>query len=174
MDSKQVKKRAAQSSRKARKTAARLAAVQAVYQFLSRRTPMEKIIEEYIAHRLGEPVDDAEMILPDWALFKDIVAGVETRLYDLESCLAQNLKKRPVSDACDTVQSAAEMPEPLLEAIMLCGAYELMAHAQIDSGIIINDYLEATHAFYGQGEAKLVNGVLDALGRSFRDGGTGA
>jgi N utilization substance protein B len=58
--------------------------------------------------------------------------------------------------------------EPLLQYILLSASYELMAHSDIDSPIIIADYLDVTHAFFDGGEAKLVNGILDRVKSAFR------
>ena len=58
--------------------------------------------------------------------------------------------------------------EPLLQSIFLCGAFEAMAHQAIDFPIIINDYLDITHAFYEGHEAKLTNALLASIGQTVR------
>jgi N utilization substance protein B len=59
-------------------------------------------------------------------------------------------------------------PEPLLQAILFCGIYELMAHHDIDAPIIINDYVNVAHGFYEQSEADLINAVLDKQSKNLR------
>ena len=59
--------------------------------------------------------------------------------------------------------------EPLLNAVFLCGAFELMVLQAIDFPVIISDYLHVTHAFFDKGEAKLVNALLDSIRQTVRD-----
>lgn len=91
------------------------------------------------------------MVAPDGALLKKILSGVDERKVELEQLVSANLQGKNADI------------EPLLKAIFFCGCYELLAHQDIDSPIIINDYLNVTHGFYDQGEVSLVNGVLDAV-----------
>lgn len=160
MSSVSVKSTAKKSSKKARATAARLAAVQAIYQQIENDQSAASVVGEYMDHRFGRPVDGEEMIVPDGALFRMIVKGVEERRDDLSHVIATNMK-RP--------EAHMKGVDPLLQAIFLCGGYELLAHHEIDGPIIISDYLHVTHAFYDQGESKLVNAILDRLQKAFRD-----
>jgi N utilization substance protein B len=144
-------------SKKARASAARLAAVQALYQMEGNGQGASSVIKEYIDFRLGEPVDGEEMVSPDAELFSKLVSGVEERRADLSGM---------VSGA----SGREKLAEPLLNCILLCGAYELMARHDVDAPIIISDYLHVTEAFYDQGEKKLVNAVLDKIADNVREG----
>lgn len=148
------------SSKKARLTAARLAAVQAVYQARQLDKKPVDLIDEYISYRLGEPVEGEEMVLPDGVLFSAILENVSKQeavlLEAITAALTHSAPKR-------------NHPESLLEAILLCGGAELLFNIDTDSPIIISDYLDVTHAFYDQNEAKLVNAILDRLSRVLRD-----
>ena len=147
-----------QGSKIARASAARLAAAQAVYQIMTNDQDAETVINEYRLYRLGKPVDDIEMVTPDGVLFQTIVAGVYGRM---------NLLMEMIADA--TRKGGKTTPaEPLLLAIMLCGAWELLDNPEIDAPVILSDYLNVTHAFYEQGEAKFINGVLDAIRQTTR------
>ena len=144
----------AKSSRKARLSAARLAAVQAIYSRMATGQGAHEVIEDYETDRLGAPVEGQAMIQPDKALFGDIVAGVAARQAEIEAAL--------------TADPTQHIPaEPLLRAVMLCGTWELIA-TQTDAPIIIADYLNVTHAFFDQGEARLVNGTLDRIAKTVR------
>ena len=66
-------------------------------------------------------------------------------------------------------ESSQKEHEALIYSILICGAAELLAHLDIDAPVIINEYLDVTHAFYDTGESKLVNGVLDAIAGKVRD-----
>lgn len=155
-----AKKHAAKSSKKARSTAARLFAVQAVYQALQLKVPPVSLMEEYTLHRVGMDLEggDADvvqpMVQPDGVLFREILGGVTTRWNDLQQLITPRLTNPSI--------------EPLLTAIMVCGTYELLAHHDIDAPIIIADYIHVTHGFFAGSESKLVNAVLDALAKELR------
>lgn len=154
------KQKQLQGSKIARASAARLAAAQAVYQIMTNNQDAESVISEYRLYRLGKPVDDVEMVTPDGVLFQTIVGGVYGRM---------NLLMEMIADAAGKGGKTTPA-EPLLLAIMLCGAWELLANPDIDAPVILSDYLNVTHAFYEQGETKFVNGVLDAVGKTTRPG----
>ncbi len=139
----------AKGSKKARQSAARLAATQAVYQMVANQQKASSVIEEYLIHRSGMEIDGEEMIPPDSTIFRSIVKGVERRKAELLPMVQERLNGREV--------------EPLLFGLMLCGAYEILEHEDIDAPIIIADYMNVTNAFYSSNEPKLVNAVLDGL-----------
>ena len=145
-------------SAKAQSLSARLLAVQALYQMQQNKQPVKTVYNEYIKHRSDQEIDGQKLVAPDGKLFKHILYGVEERYVELDSIIKANLKK----DASDRVV------EPLITAILMCGAYELLAHADIDAPIIINDYLNVAHAFFEKNEVALVNGVLDTVTKIFR------
>ncbi len=142
-------------SQNARNSAARLAAVQALYQIKSNAEPVALVIEEYRQHRLGKTLDDVQTVQPDSLLFERILKGVSQHAETVHEMLSTALTKDG--------QQKAVPAEPLLNSILSCGAYELMSHQDIDAPILIDDYLNITHAFYDQGEHKLVNAVLDRI-----------
>ena len=157
------------SSKNAEKSAARLSAVQAVYQMFENQQKPQSIIEEYTSRRLGKSIDGEHLDKPDTILFKQIVAGVANRIDDLNPLVVEAAtynKKNTKGD--EKAKFSAFQKEPLIRAILLCGAYELLAHHDIDSPIIISDYLNVTHAFYEKGEAKLINAVLDNVKHAVR------
>lgn len=147
------------SSAIAMKSAARLMAVQAVYQSFTDDKDMRLIAEEYLHFRSGMEVEGEKLVEPDRELFSAILRGVSERRNDLNELIAANHKR-------DEEKKATL--ELLLQAILLCGAYELMANVKTDIGVIINDYVEVTNAFYEGGESKLVNAVLDAISKTIR------
>lgn len=143
-------------SQKAKNTAARLSAVQALYQASRNKQDAGGLVSEYLAYRAEAEFEGEKPVKMDGALFRKVVQGVYERAADLENVINQNLLKENKG------------MEPLLKAILLCASYELMAHTEVDAPIIINDYLNITHSFYEEGEAKLVNGVLDKISNNFR------
>ncbi len=145
-------------SPKAQALSARLLAVQALYQMKQNKQPVKVVYNEYIQHRSEPEVDGQKLVTPDGSLFKKILYGVEERFVELDAVIQANLKK----DASDRVV------EPLLYSVLVCGAYELLAHSEIDAPILINDYLNVGHAFFEKNEVALVNGVLDSVCSAFR------
>lgn len=150
-----IQKKASKSSKKARSTAARLFAVQAVYQSLQLKVEPASLMDEYLQHRVGMDLHEGdEMVVPDGTLFKSIMTGSTERWADLMQLITPRLTNTAI--------------EPLLSAILICGTYELLAHSETDTGIIIADYLHVTHGFFAGSESKLVNGVLDAVAKELR------
>jgi transcription antitermination protein NusB len=143
----------AKSSKSARLGAARLAAVQAVYQMMANQQKADSVIEDFRTRRFGKPVDGQAMIAPDEDMFAAIVMGVEDEGKELEKIIVKPEQQIPA--------------EPLLRAILLCGTWEL-ALTKTDTPLIIAEYLNVTHAFFDKGESKLINGVLDRIAREVR------
>ncbi len=159
--SKREKSQEAGGSTAMRRTSARLAAVQAVYQMRAGGQDARQVVGEYRLFRLGKPVDGAALAAPDDTLFASIVSGLESRKDDVMSLVSGALEGRHKGDAAAL--------EPLLLGIMMCGAYELLAHHDVDVPIIIADYLDITHSFYDGGESKIVNAVLDRIAKNVRE-----
>ena len=144
-------------SPKAKALSSRLCAVQAYYQSTQNKQSLRAIVSEYLQHRSDMVIDGEALVQPDGALLQKILFGVDERHIELETIVDANLKK----DASD------RKVEPLLKAILVCGAYELMVQEQ-DAPLIINDYLNVAHAFYERSEVGLINGVLDSISKIFR------
>lgn len=146
------------SSAIAQRSSARLMAVQAVYQSFTDDKDMHLIAEEYLHYRAGMLVEGEKMIEPDRSLFLQIVQGISERRKDLNDLIDANHRK-------DATKGSLEL---LLQSILLCGSYELIAHVKIDAPVIINDYVEVTRAFYRGGEPKLINAILDSIAKTIR------
>jgi transcription antitermination protein NusB len=137
---------------------ARLAAVQALYQIALAQGSAAQVIENFRAQPPALDEDGTAMVL-DPALFAAIVDGVAQEEAALDEMLAGALDAR----------LSAERLEALLRAILHAGAFELHRHGSVPAAVIINDYVDVAHAFYGGKEPGLVNGVLDRLAKSLRD-----
>jgi N utilization substance protein B len=148
------------SSQTAKALSARLFAVQGVYQFLLNQTSMRTVLAQYLEDAEDAEVEGEKLVTPDGRLLKKILLGVDGRLNDLGDILSHHYKKNREGE---TVQ-----PEILLKSILLCGAYEILAHDDIDAPIIINDYLNVAHGFYEKGEVSLINGILDSVSKALR------
>lgn len=141
------------------RNAARLMAVQAVYQMGVNKKEPAFVVDEYLYHRRGENIDGVEIVEPDSALFTSIVLGVAERRGDLTEIVNANRPQK---------EGGSSEPEPLLMAVLLCGTYELMAHQDVDFPLIISTYVDVAKAFFSGNEPSLVNGVLDSARKIIR------
>lgn len=145
-------------SAKARRSAARLAAVQALYQMDLAGTPSETVIGEFVRHRFGQEIDGDAYVTADPQLFADIVRGVAARREEIDDILSQALQG----------QWSFDRVELILRAVLRAGTWELLANTTVAPHIIINDTIDVAHAFFAGREPGMVNGVLDRLARSLR------
>lgn len=147
-------------SAKARRSAARLAAVQALYQVELAETPVDTVVGEFVRHRFGHEIDGETFVTADPTLFADIVRGVVERRGELDELLA----------GCLDRQWTLDRMEAILRATLRAGAWEMLANSAVAAHIVINDYIDVTHGFFSGREPGMVNGVLDRLGRTLRAG----
>jgi transcription antitermination protein NusB len=135
--------------------AARLAAVQAIYQMELTSLDAEAVIDEFVEHRFAESALSAR---PDSDFFADIVRGVPHRQKEIDRAIAQCL-------AADWKFSRIDS---ILRAILRAGSYELIARADVPAKVVIDEYLDITHAFFQGDEPGFVNAALDKLARDKR------
>lgn len=145
-------------SRNARQTAARLAAVQALYQQEVDGGTATGLISQFAAHRFGLEIEGEEYVTPDPALFAAILHGVEERSADIDAILTNALNKGWPLNRLQAV----------LRAIMRAGVWELLANGDVDGPIIITDYVHMTEAFFDEKEPGMTNAVLDRVRREVR------
>ena len=145
------------TSKKAR-TAARLAAVQALYQHEMEGTPLASLLDEFHRHRLGAVIDDEQYLSAEVAFFDDVVKGALARREDIDDLLGRELAQG---------WSLKRLDKTMLQ-ILRAGSYELMARADVPTAAAISEYVDVAHAFFQPREAKFVNGVLDAVAKAVR------
>ena len=140
------------------RAAARLAAVQALYQHEMEGTAVTTLLHEFHAHRLGATIEDAEYADADVDFFDDVVKGALARAEEIDAAVAARLASG---------WSLARLDKPM-KAILRAGTYELMARADVPTGVAISEYVDVAHAFYERREAGFVNGLLDAVAKAVR------
>ena len=140
------------------RSAARLAAVQALYQIELSEGDAEQVIAEFAGHRLGEDVEGLGLAKPDRSLFAELVRGVHRHRRDLDDMIAAVL----------TEDWTIERLERLLLCILRAGAHELADRPDVPARVVISEYVDLADAFYGEKETGLVNGMLDRLARELR------
>lgn len=142
-----------------RRSVARLAAVQALYQLeLNRAIDPEAVVREFARHRFGHEIDGDQYGEADPALFADIVRGVTADLEGLDTTISGVLTEEWPLLRLDAV----------LRAILRAGAYELVHRRDVPPRVSISEYTAVAHAFFSGKEPGLANGVLDKLGRTLR------
>jgi N utilization substance protein B len=142
------------------RSAARLGAVQALYQREMGGDAVAKLLHEFHSHRLGQEIEGADYAEADPVLFDDIVAGVAARQDELDAL---------ITAALATGWSLDRLDKPM-KALLRSATYELVARADITAATIINEYIDISHAFHAEKEAKFVNGLLDTVARRVRGG----
>jgi len=145
-------------SKKARNSAARLVAVQCVYDMAITGHDAGSVLEGYRDHRYGQEEEGIQFVPADLDLLAKIVRGVETRRPELLDMVQGALDKR----------EGTAQPEALLRSLLLCGAYEMLAHPELDAPLIIAEYIGVAEGFFDKGEPKLVHAVLDRLNKAVR------
>jgi N utilization substance protein B len=140
------------------RSAARLAAVQALYQHEMEGTAKARLLDEFHQHRLGREIEDEQYAEADIDFFDDLVGGALARREEIDALLSDRLAEG---------WSLARLDKTMLQ-ILRTGAYELMARPDIPVGTAISEYVDVAHAFFEAREAKFVNGVLDAVAKAVR------
>ncbi len=146
------------ATRSRSRSAARLAAVQALYQLEMEGTPLARLLHEFHEHRLGATIEDETYAEAEVAFFDDIVSGTDTRREEIDALIAARL-----ADGW----SLERLDRPM-RAILRAGTYELVARPDVPAATVINEYLDVAHAFYDKRETGFVNGLLDAIAKGVR------
>lgn len=146
--------------------AARIAAVQALYQCEVGGEPAALIVEEFAAHRLDQELDGVTIGRTDREWFTDLVRGAAARMSEIDKLLAGCLDKD---------RDLARL-EAIMRSCLRAAAFELLARPDVPAKVVINEYVEVARTFFTGNEPAFANGVLDRLAHQLRPGelqGTG-
>lgn len=138
--------------------AARLAAVQALYQREMSGAPVPSLLREFHRHRLGREIEGDEYLGADADFFDEIVSGVALRQEEIDA---------KIEDTLAEGWTLARVDRPMRQ-ILRCGAYELIHRLDVPRGAVITEYVDVTKAFYEPPEAGFVNALLDRLAKDVR------
>ena len=153
-----------------KKSAARLAAVQATYMVEYGQLPVDEVIKDFVNGDIGryaiEETNDGYEILEnlveieemDKDYFSNLTKEVHKNKEALEKSLAHYLKDGWQFDHFDGT----------LRALLLCAAYELAYTTNIDTAAIVKEYVDLAYAFFSKNEPKMVNALLDQVAKSIR------
>jgi N utilization substance protein B len=154
-----MKAPAQRDERKAnRRGAARLAAVQALYQMDIAATPLNDILAEFESHWIGQEVEGSQYLPAEAAFFRSIVRGV----------LDDQRRLDPLIDKTLAGGWPLKRVEALLRAVLRAGAFELSSRTDVPARVVVAEYVDVAHAFLDRDETGMVNAVLDQLARQLR------
>jgi transcription antitermination protein NusB len=140
------------------RSAARLAAVQALYQMDMEKIGLARLLDEFHSHRLGEDIEDTHIAKAEVSFFDDVVSGVSARRAEIDGVIESKLGEQ---------WKISRLDKTMLQ-ILRAGTYEILARADVPTGSVINEYMDVAHAFFDAKDAKFVNGLLDAVAKEKR------
>lgn len=140
------------------RSAARLAAVQALYQREMSGASVAQVLHEFHNHRLGGEVEGERLREADVAFFNDVVKGVDARGGEIDGLVVESLAEG---------WSLERLDRPM-RALLRAGVYELLARPDVGVGTVIGEYVDVAHAFYERAQAGFVNGLLDTVAKRVR------
>jgi len=140
------------------RSAARLAAVQALYQQEMEGTPTARLLHEFHDHRLGATIEGETYADAEISFFDDLVEGTLARRDEIDALISERLAEG---------WNLERLDKPM-KAILRVGTYELIARPDVPMASAISEYVDVADAFYDQREKGFVNGLLDAIAKSAR------
>lgn len=139
------------------RTAARMAATQALYQLeLEPDNHPSQVILQFVSHHFQQRDELVQYIKPDLQWFETLVKGVVENRESLDSLISSTLSEDWRLDRLEVI----------LRTILRLGAYELITALEIPTPVIINEYVSLTKAFFDQKEPAFVNASLDKIAKT--------
>lgn len=155
------KRQAGRNEGGARSSAARLLAVQALYQVSLSGGSGDAVLEEFLRYRLDDAQLDEEDVgaaRPRRALFTELLRGTLRRRPEIDDMIASALPP----------EWPFERLEIVLREILRCGVYELLGRDKVPARVVISEYVGIAQAFFAGQEPGMVNAILDRLARVVR------
>jgi N utilization substance protein B len=147
--------------RKANKRgAARLAAVQALYQMDIASTGLNEILAQFESHWIGQEIEGNRYLPAEAEFFRDVVSGV----------VREQRKLDPLIDEALEQSWPLKRIEAILRAVLRAGAYELDRRRDVPARVVLSEYVDIAHAFVDREETGMANAVLDQIARKLRGG----
>ena len=140
------------------RSAARLAAVQALYQHDMEGTPLPRLLKEVHEHRLGATIEDATYHDAEQDFFDDLVTGADARRDEIDGLIAGRLAEGWTLERLDRP----------MRAILRAGAYELAHRPDVPTEVAIDEYVELAKSFFEGPEPAFINAALDACAGDLR------
>jgi N utilization substance protein B len=141
-----------------RRGAARLAAVQALYQMDIAGAGLNDVFAEFESHWLGSEVEGEKYLPAEAAFFRDVVSGVVRDQKELDPLIDQALARGWPLKRIDAI----------IRAVLRAGSYELEHRKDVPARVVVTEYVDVANAFVDKDETGMVNAVLDQIARRFR------
>jgi transcription antitermination protein NusB len=141
-----------------RRGAARLAAVQALYQMDIAGAGLNDVFAEFESHWLGSEVEGEKYLPAEAAFFRDVVSGVVRDQKELDPLIDQALARGWPLKRIDAI----------IRAVLRAGSYELQHRTDVPARVVVTEYVDVANAFVDKEETGMVNAVLDQIARIFR------
>ena len=150
------------------KSGARLAAVQANYMIALGQLPVDEVIEDFVQGKVGrfaieDNGEDQENMVElgpiDTEYFEKLVRGTQAHKEELEKSLNHYLHGEWSYDRMNGT----------MQALLLSAVYELSATTDVDTKILIQEYVDLAYAFFSKNEPKMVNALLDQIAHTIRE-----
>ena len=138
------------AARSRSRSAARLAAVQALYQQEMEGTPIPRLLREFHEHRLGATIEDATYASAEQAFFDDIVSGADARRAEIDALIADRLA---------TGWTLERLDKPM-KALLRAGTYELLWADDVPDGVVISEWVHLAAELSTDDSPHFVNGLL--------------
>lgn len=145
------------------RTGARVAAVQALFNAEASGESVETVLDQFLRHRLGpqagsDGFEDGRVEEADVKLFVRVLRGAATEPAQLDDAVAEHL----------SANWSLHRLDPVLRALLRAAAGELRDKAGPPAKVVITEYMDVAHGFFGGEEPRFANGVLDAMARGLR------
>lgn len=141
-----------------RRSAARLAATQALYQMEVTEKGLNDSLAEFEAHWIGQEIEGDAYNPAEIAFFRDLVSGVLRDQVAIDRGVDAVLEKGwPLRRV-----------EALMRAILRAAYYELRSRPDVPARVAVTEYVDVAAAFFGAEESGMINAVLDTLARQTR------
>jgi len=140
------------------KAAARLYAVQALFQMEASGQSVDRVAREFETHRFGAVYDEDEMAEGDLDLFRQIV----------EEAVNWQARIDQMTDRALVAKWPIDRIDPVLRALFRAAGAEMTA-TTTPPKVVITEFVDVARAFFPDGkEPKFVNAVLDHMAREAR------
>ncbi|WP_397543280.1 transcription antitermination factor NusB [Roseovarius salis] len=147
------------NARRRMRSAARLYAVQALFQMEHGRQTSDSVVREFLSHRFGAEIDDGvEMADGDIDLFRQLV----------EESVNWQARIDQMTDRALVAKWPIARIDPTLRALFRVAGAEMVA-TETPPRVVIAEFVDIAKSFYPDGrEPRLVNAVLDHMAREAR------
>jgi N utilization substance protein B len=148
----------ASPDKKQMRSAARLYAVQALFQMESSGQTVRAVCREFEVHRFGATYEEGEFIEGDVEHFREVV----------EKAVNWQAKIDQMTDRALVATWPIDRIDPVIRALFRAAGAELV-DMKTPPKVTINEYVDVAKAFFPDGkEHKFVNAVLDHMAREAR------